>query len=565
MDFLPLFLEEAAELTEKWQQCQLRLESDGSDPESWNALFRIVHTLKGSSRAVNLTEFGAYLHLIEDYISGLRDGKYSFDNAAKGSLSESLDRINEWLQSIGMGNPEQDKPNIQTTVNFFTLKTKGATQEPQSSYPAPSQSAPIAPIAPVAPVAPTAKSQNTAINADQNLRIAASKVDDVIRRISEISTQVAMLHFSLKQTEQMGSQKLILADEVSQSLRGLRELSMTLRLESLTKFFGRMEKVARDVSRVQSKSVSIEVRGRDIELDKIIADRIVDPFVHVVRNAVDHGLENAEQRSQNGKKPEGRLLFEARSNGNTVEISVSDDGKGMDPDFLHRKAIEKGIISIDAKLTLDDKINLILRPGFSTAEKVTDISGRGVGLDVVGTAIRELGGKLSIKSIKGKGSTFTLALPANVAMIDSFIIEVGTQKYVVPKHDVNRIMEFDEKDFKEFSPGHNCVTIDGNLAPIVDLEEYYGLSLPDRPKTHSCLVISTDKGLIAVSVSRIVWEQEVVSSKLTGGFSKMCGLMGSTILANGEPSLLISLKAIVTDWLSIADRPTHVRGRNHAV
>ena len=557
MDVLPLFLEEAAELTEKWQQCQFHLESGGNDPEGWNALFRVVHTLKGSSRAVNLMEFGAYLHLIEDYIAGLRDGKYVFDNAAKGALSESLDRINEWLQSIGIGNPEQNKPNIQVTVDFFMLKTKGPAAGSSSTQLSPQQTSQQSQA--------TANSQTLATKTEQNLRIPATKVDDVIRSISEISTQVAMLSFELKQTERAGSQKLILADQITQSLRGVRELSMTLRLESLTKFFGRMEKVARDVSRAQSKSIVVEVRGRDIELDKIIADRIVDPFVHVVRNAVDHGLENASLRAQSGKNLEGKLLFEARSNGNSVEISVTDDGKGIDPDLLHRKAIEKGIISPEDNLTVEEKINLILKTGFSTAEKVTDISGRGVGMDVVSTAIRELGGTLSIKSKQGKGSTFTLVLPANVAMVDSFIVEVGSQKYVVPKHDVNRIMEFEEKDFKEFSPGQACVTIDGNLAPFVDLEVYYGHSHGDRQRIRSCMVIATDKGLAAVSVSRIAWEQEVVSSKLTGAFGKMRGLTGSTILANGEPSLLLSLKSIAADWLADLDRQTQAQGRKHAI
>jgi two-component system chemotaxis sensor kinase CheA len=541
MEFLKIFLDEAAELIEKWQQIAVEMDKAGANSASWNALFRIVHTLKGSSRAVGLSEFGSYLHLLEEYISALRDGKLNLTDVAKTILSEGVDHVADWLRSVGDGNPESIKPPIGKNCEIIQSQLNVSRTHQQSE--------PKDVSTPEQQNIPTSTCNKTTVKSDQTLRVPASKVDSVIKQVAEISAQVTMLNYQIKQ-QALGTALGQMADDTIRSLRQLRDSAMGLRMESLNNFFARMEKVARDVARAQSKPISVEVIGRDIELDKVLSDRIVDPFIHVVRNAIDHGIEPESQRLKVGKQAQGKLTLTAVSDGNAVTISVADDGKGMDPEYLYQKAIQKGIIAPDTILSDAEKINLILQPGFSTAEKVTEISGRGVGMDVVATAIRELGGRLSIKSQKGAGSGFSLMIPAGLAMVESFIVEVAGQKYAIPKSDVARIVNISRQDVAELSPGGPFFKIDGSIAPLIDLGQFLAQNSESKNDDQNCLVIHTERGLAAFAVTRVAWEQEVISSQLSGSFTRICGLSGSTILANGEPSLLINLKAIAQQYFA---------------
>lgn len=557
MDFLPIFLEESIELLERWQESLLAIESGASGKDTWNSMFRTVHTIKGSSRVVDLGRLGAYVHKVEDLINGLQQGKLLINKDTITQLFRSYDIVVAWLEKVRSCGGDCDGPaqQLDSEQQIARLVGNAAPTSPALAAPTQIEQSKVEQSKVEQSIEATAQVSNPSPHSapppEQSLRVPAIRIDEIIRTIGEVSTQAAALgHLIYEELQGRSPKATASIDTLNVSLKRMRELAITLRLEPLTRFFSRMEKIARDVSRAQEKTLIIDISGRDIELDKIVAERIVDPFIHIVRNAVDHGLESAADRIAAGKSPDGTLRLSARSSGNSVVISVSEDGRGLDANKIRKKALEKGLIQPTDNLSQKDLVNLILQPGFSTAEKVTDISGRGVGMDVVSSAIKELGGDLSIDTQVGRGTTFSITLPASIAIIETFIIEIGTEKFAVPKRDAAAVIELPRTKIISMGLADESAEWRGELLPFIDLREFFSFSEQARSNDPlQCLVVEVNQRQIVVGVGRVAWEQEIVTSKVRGGFGRIAGLNGTTILANGEPSFVLDLRDLANTCL----------------
>lgn len=541
-DFLDTFLEEADDLIYQWQSIFIVLESDPYVGDQWNALFRVAHTLKGSSKAVGLKEFGEYIHKVEDYITFLKTDSSRADDHAMGVLSESFEIILEWIlrtRNRNSNSPEYHSnieniknaievlPNTTVPKKIIKIANRNVDNDVKSDF---INNAPS-----------TKMNQNS-----QYLRINIEKIDKLMQIIGEISTQASIV-FHHKQSGFIDAKKCLDSiDLLSENLPKLRDITLQLRMDTLEKFFQRMQKIANDVARSQDKKIEVIIEGKDIEMDKTIVDRIVDPFVHIVRNAVDHGIETKEERMNTSKDPIAKVYLKAISNGHNVEISVSEDGRGMNHHKIINKAFEKGLIA-SKNIAKSEALRLIMKPGFSTAENITDISGRGVGMDVVASTLDELGGTLIIDSELGYGSSFTACLPTSVAIIDSFIVKSDDQLYVVPRMDVIEVIELRSYDKLIINDKEQILHYRKQIVPIVNLADYFSIE-GKRHVPSQAFLISYDGRAIAIEVDQIAWQQEIVARNIKGSLSKMMGVSGYTILSDGEPSLILSLKEFAQDY-----------------
>ena len=310
----------------------------------------------------------------------------------------------------------------------------------------------------------------------------------------------------------------------------------------------RFHRVVRDVSKSLGKSVELQVTGGDTELDKSMIEIIADPLMHLVRNSLDHGIEGPEDRLMAGKPAQGRLALHAYHESGAIVIEVSDDGRGLSRERIQRKAIERGLISADQVLSDSEVHQLICAPGFSTAEAVTDLSGRGVGMDVVKRNIEALRGHMQLASEEGRGTTTQIRLPLTLAIIDGFLCEVSGVHYVVPLEMVVECIETPQE--YRVDPGRITGNFDlrGEMLPYLDLGRYFGRQAPTGSR-RSLLLVRAGSSKVGLIVDRLEGEHQTVIKPLSAMFKQLPGIAGSTILGSGEVALILDVPALVTQCI----------------
>ena len=321
----------------------------------------------------------------------------------------------------------------------------------------------------------------------------------------------------------------------------LQDTIMKVRMVPVSSVFSRFPRLVRDLSRKSGKEVDLIMEGEETELDKSVVEVIGDPLVHLIRNSVDHGIEPEEARVAAGKPAKGKVTLRAFHKGNSVAIEIEDDGKGIDPDKMREVAIRKGIISADEAAQLDDReaIELIFAPGFSSAEKITDISGRGVGMDVVRTNIKNLKGSVSTYSELGKGTRFTLSLPLTLAIIDALMVNVSGQMYAIPLDAVSETTKIESARLTDVK-GRKAVTLRGEVLGIVELADMLGLPRTDpMPEVLSVVVIHDNDRRLGLVVDQLLERQEIVIKPLGAYLGDLKGISGATILGDGSVILIL--------------------------
>jgi two-component system chemotaxis sensor kinase CheA len=321
---------------------------------------------------------------------------------------------------------------------------------------------------------------------------------------------------------------------------------LSLRMQPLTGLFQRLERTCRDLNGHLGKNVELVLKGAEVELDKSVIEKISEPLVHILRNAIDHGIGSLEEWAESGKAVPPRVDIEALQDPSGISICVKDNGRGIDPDDIHRTALSKGLLKEDAVLDEKRKLELILLPGFSTAKTVTDISGRGVGMDVVQKAITELGGRLQIDSRKGQGTAFTITLPTSLNIIDALIIGVEGVQYAVPIGDLVEVLEHGR--MREYASAAETPYFElrGEVIPVRELRRHLktGGARPGRKSPEGgryALITRTPEANCAFVIDEVVGKQQVVVRQLTGTLASIEGIHGGTILANGEPGFILDL------------------------
>jgi len=376
-----------------------------------------------------------------------------------------------------------------------------------------------------------------------SIRVASAKLDQLVDLVGQLVTVQARLVELAARSEDRDMQAVV--EEVEALTTELRENSMSMRTMPLRSTFERLKRLVYDLSRTLQKDVELTFEGGDTELDKTVIDQLNDPLMHLIRNSMDHGLEAPEVRRSAGKNGIGNIHLSARHAGAQVLISVSDDGKGIDREGVRARAVEKGLVAADARLSESEIFSLILAPGFSTARQVSDISGRGVGMDVVRRNVEALRGGIEIASQPGTGSTVTLRLPLTLAIIDGLLVRVGDARFVMPLANTRECVELTRKDI-ENANGKHLANIRGEIIPYVRLSEYLQMRT-ERPEREQVMVAETEHGRYGFVVDQVLGDHQTVIKNLGRFYRQVQVISGATILGNGSVALILDPNRLVQE------------------
>jgi two-component system chemotaxis sensor kinase CheA len=370
----------------------------------------------------------------------------------------------------------------------------------------------------------------------RSIRVDADKLDLLINLVGELIIVGASANLIARQVR--NSELLECTSMLSDLVEQVRDSALQLRMVKIGATFNRFQRVVHDVAREIGKDIGLAVSGEDTELDKTVVEKIGDPLTHLVRNAIDHGIEPAEVRAARGKPLRGTVRLNAFHDSGSIVIEVSDDGGGLDRERILAKAIERGLIEPDRKLSDQEIYGLIFEPGFSTAAAITNLSGRGVGMDVVKRNITALRGTVTVDSAPGLGTTVTVRLPLTLAIIDGFLVGLGTATFVVPLDMIDECIEFAAE------PGHDYTNLRGQVLPFIRLRSLFGVTTPP-PRRESIVVVKHAGQRIGLVVDALHGEFQTVIKPLGRMFSQLRCISGSTILGSGEVALILDVPAIV--------------------
>ena len=378
--------------------------------------------------------------------------------------------------------------------------------------------------------------------AENTIRINSDKVDELMNLVSQLVTTQASLSLLSENMELPELDEI--AENVEKLSRQLRDNAFGMSLIPINTMLVRFKRMIRDISSSLNKDVDFVIEGGDTELDKTIIEKITDPLMHILRNSMDHGIESTDKRIAAGKPTKGTVIFKAYYSGAYVNIEVKDDGAGIDPERIRNKAIEKGVISADAVLTEQETYGLLFAAGFSTAEQVTDISGRGVGMDVVKQNIMALRGEIIVSSKLGQGSVFTLKLPLTLSIIDGLLVSVDNEKYVIPLGGIQKCYETYSSELKN---NNNILLIDNEQIPFIDMRaEFHADS--DAPEVQQTVVVNSGDRKVGLVIDSIVGEAQSVIKPLGELYKDQDIFSGSTILGDGSVSLVLDPNRIIQNY-----------------
>ena len=406
------------------------------------------------------------------------------------------------------------------------------------------ETAPAAPAAAAPTPSRASGSDKPAEQASQTIRVDLPKLDQLLNLVGELVIRGSILADRLSPADQ----ERVELPQLSRLTRQIQDSVMSLRAQPIKQAFSRVPRMLRELSVETGKQVALEVDGETTEVDKSVIEKIGDPLTHMIRNAVDHGIEKPAERIAAGKPAEGRIHLSAEQKGARILVRVRDDGRGINRERVKAKAIEKGIIPADAVLTDDEIDQLICAPGFSTAETISNISGRGVGMDVVRSNVEALGGRVEIHSVPGQGTTFTMILPLTLAILDGMVVRLAGQRFVLPLASVVESVRPEPGQVQSVSPTSEVIELRGNFLPIKRLTDFFGMEQGHcgRPEDSLVIVVESDSaGLIGLMVDTIDDRREVVLKSLDQNLHPIRGLGGATILGDGSIALILDLEALV--------------------
>ncbi len=593
------FLAEAQEMLEGLDNYFVQLEARPDDTSLLNEIFRAAHSIKGSAGFIGLTRIVEVAHHAENVLNQLRQGMMKAEPAVIDIILEAMDALKLLLEEVHTGT--QADVDIDTlTMKLDLLLQWGEDQaashestgpkapdteeagmvvppeEPEPKEPEPGEpvsSPPSAEIVsggqsahppsppPPPPSAPpqseAAQVQSSGVEVDQTIRVETSRLDNVMNLVGELvlgRNRLVRLATDTRGDDDWEKQQKDIAEAVIQLSRVTTDLQLAViktRMQPIKKVLGKFPRMVRDLSRKLGKEARLELSGEETELDKSVIEEIGDPLVHIIRNAIDHGLEMPEERLAAGKNAEGIVRISAYQEGNSIVIEISDDGRGVNVDRVRKKAIERNLISAsDAdRMTTEELVNLIFLPGFSTAEKVTDVSGRGVGMDVVRTNINKINGTVEIRSQQGLGSTFVINLPLTIAIIQALMVAIGNEVYAVPLQSVVETVKISESDIRTLS-GAEVLNLRNQVLPLLRLRDEFkipGEANESAGKSRYVVVVQIGSRSVGLVVEALPYQEEVVIKSMGPILSGIRGMAGATITGDGKVVLILDVGEILQD------------------
>ncbi|MGA1800650.1 chemotaxis protein CheA [Rhizobium sp. HT1-10] len=404
------------------------------------------------------------------------------------------------------------------------------------------------PPAAAAAAAANAAGANSALAAGQTIRVDLDRVDRLINLVGELVINQAMLSQSVVENDSNGTSSINMGlEELQQLTREIQDSVMAIRAQPVKPVFQRMSRIVREIADMTGKQIRLVTEGENTEVDKTVIDKLAEPLTHMIRNAVDHGVESPEKRVAIGKNPEGTVRLTAKHRSGRILIELADDGAGINRERVRQKAIENELIAADANLTDEEVDNLIFLPGFSTADKISDISGRGVGMDVVKRSIQALGGRINITSKPGHGSVFTMSLPLTLAVLDGMVVTVAGQTLVVPLTAIVETLQPEAAAIHSFGANHRLISIRNSFCPLIDVGRILNFRTTQANPVEgvALLVESEGGGQRALMVDAIQGQRQVVIKSLEANYTHVPGIAAATILGDGRVALILDVDAVV--------------------
>jgi two-component system chemotaxis sensor kinase CheA len=528
----------------------LTLEREPGDTEALNAIFRGFHTVKGLAGFLELWDVQKLAHEVETVLDRARNFQLSITPGAIDVILESADQLRRWLAHVEA--LLQNRPTEAPPENVVLLRRIQGLSESTAEIPAAAgeqvtgeliamagmvsaaviEEKAVAPAA--APVTPRNETMAVKVNTaklDYLVDMAGEMViaESLVRHDPDLAAiKSPRLHRNLAQLTRITAE--------------LQKTSMSMRLVPIGPLFGRMARLVRDLSRQFGKQVQMETQGDDIELDRNIVEELADPLMHMVRNALDHGVETPTERTAQGKNLQAHVQLRAHHQAGQVVIEIADDGRGLDRKRIVAKAIERGLIATGDGMADSEIYNLIFEPGFSTAAQVTNVSGRGVGMDVVRRHIGKLRGRIEIRSTLGEGSTFVLKLPLTLAIIDALVVGVGQERYIVPLFAVREMFRPVADTIWTVQQKAEMALVRETLLPVLRLYRKFGVTPRSEDPQASVLVVAETEGQrFCLLVDDLIGKQEVVIKSLGETFKSVTGIAGGAILGDGRVGLILDL------------------------
>jgi two-component system chemotaxis sensor kinase CheA len=543
-ELVSIYLEDAREHLAVLDAALLGLERGGRGPETAASLLGPLHTLKGNSGMMGFASVKEYVHRLEEVLSRARDGRLALDGPAVDTLLAGAASLREAVEGACAAGAEVRDLAAEKTALAALLAARGA-----ASPVAPARAEAAEPASPTAPrPAPPGGAPGTAATARSSMvRVDFAKLDHLLNLVGELivhRTKLADLGRRIAAVAPDAAPELLEAvHQVASVSTQLQETIMDVRMLPIRHVFERFPRLVRDLARQQGKQIELVVQGESTRVDKAIIDEVGEPLVHLIRNAVDHGIEPAEVRAARGKSPVGTILLSAAQESNQVVITLVDDGGGIDASEVKRRARERGILRPDEEISDREAIQLIFTEGFSTARTVTDVSGRGVGLDVVVQSMERLNALIEAETMPGAGTKFTLQLPLTLAIITVLMVEVAGAVYAVPSGSVLESLRFRSGEVVRMN-GRDTVRVRDRIVPLLHLADLLDAGGEGAAEEYLVIVGRGEKRL-GLIVSRLLGQQDVVIKALdplASGTS--VGVAGATILGDGRVVLILDVASL---------------------
>ncbi len=532
------FLVESREHLSSVEAGLLKLEKEPHNAEALNAVFRAFHTIKGLAAFLGAAAIQELAHRTESVLDLARSGTLALSPEIIDLILFSADQLTKCLDAAATCKLSEIPRCGDGLLDNLAALALGET------IPAGSEGERTARTIPGPDVSEGKPAVSTSPSVEANvLRVDASKLEYLIDMVGELVIAESVVRHDPRISQ---TQDALLSRNLTQLARVVAEVqktSMSMRMVAVGTLFRKMSRLIRDLSRKSGKQVELITVGDEVELDRGIVDDLVDPMVHMIRNAVDHGIETVEERKITGKPECGSVRLKATHDAGDIVIEISDDGRGLDAKRILEKARKKGLAGENDHLDEEAIFRLIFEPGFSTAEKVTDLSGRGVGLDVVKKQMQKLRGRIAIRSTPGEGCAFVLRLPLTLAIVDGLVVGVGAQRYILPMFAVREMFSPGPGTFVTLENRAEAALFRDKLLPVVRLSRLLETRAEDRPG--GVLIVAEARGqLFCIAVDQLIGKQEVVIKSLGKTYRDVPAISGGSILGDGRVGLIIDVNSL---------------------
>jgi two-component system chemotaxis sensor kinase CheA len=534
-EVVALFLEESAENLAVMEQALIELESRPRDDEIVGALFRAAHTIKGNASSLGFLATAELTHVLEDVLDDLRKGRRAADPPLVSALLEAVDALRRMIprEAAGSAEPGGEDGALLGRLRELARGPSAALPDETQAQPHPDHRPPDA-------------------GRDRTLRVNLGTLDRMLTLTGEIAIAQGRMKQILGRPGERRDEALEAHLDTERLCQDLQELVLKARMVPLGPVFRQHARTVRDVAAAQGKLARLVIEGEDVEVDTSVVEHIRDPLTHLVRNALDHGVEPPDVRRRLGKDPCACVTLRACHRAGSVLIELTDDGGGLDRRRIVARARERGLAPHAEALGDAELHRLVFEPGFSTAEAVTELSGRGIGLDVVRRSVESLRGNVGIDSVEGRGTTVTMRFPLTLAIIGGLLVEVGDQTFVVPLDGVAECVEMPPDPGPEVE-GRGVLDVRGETLPYVHLRELFGIG-GGRPRRQQVVVVRCGEAQAGLVVDAVEGESQSVIKPLGRLFRGLRWIAGSTILGSGRVAMILDLPTLL-DALRPAGRP----------